>query len=125
MEAHLLSIDKFSKPLVHDKSNANYIHLMYLLLLEKGKFQSHPNMGVGIKERYKFKTDTDELLSLREDIRSQIEKYLPNLQFVNVGLNFRDNILGIIIEASDGLYTLSYDIQKEIMDVGSKDVLKI
>ena len=65
MQAHLLSINDFSMPLVYDKSNAEYINIMYLLYLTKGKYQSHPDMGVGLRERYRFALDDTLLYALR------------------------------------------------------------
>ena len=64
MEAHVLSLNKFSRPLVLDKTDANYMHIIYLIMLNKGKYQSHPDMGVGIRERYKFDNDKEFMVKI-------------------------------------------------------------
>jgi len=126
MEAHLLSLNNFNMPRVLDKSNANYMHIVYLLLLDKGTFQSHPNMGVGLRSEYRYNNDENMLDQLREEIREQITTYLPQVEYVmNVTVGFAgpDHVLGIVIEVSDGAYVISYDQENDDINVGSSSVL--
>ena len=123
MQAHLLSINDFSMPLVYDKSNAEYINIMYLLYLTKGKYQSHPDMGVGLRERYRFALDDTLLYALREDVKKQIQQYLPQINVIQVETVIQNNILGIIISTASGAYVLTYDKENDVMDVGSKYIL--
>lgn len=124
MEAHLLSLNKFSKPKVLSAADASYVNIIYLILTSKGKYQSHPNMGVGLRERYRFNNGTDFLIDLQADIKSQIEQYLPELELIDVSLSMRDHVLGIIIDTTNGSYVLAYDTDKETMDAAATYVLE-
>ena len=77
MKEHVLSINDFNMPKVFDENDSNYVLLIRLILLEPGKFQSHPTMGIGIKSRYRFNNNEDFMDSLRSDLRNQINKFLP------------------------------------------------
>ena len=123
MQAHLLSINDFSMPLVYDKSNAEYINIMYLLYLTKGKYQSHPDMGVGLRERYRYNNDENLLTNLRNDIRDQLERFLPEVATVEIGLTVKNHILGIIIDTSDGTYVIAYDSEKNDVEAAATYVL--
>lgn len=123
MEAHVLSLNEFSKPLVLDKTNAVYTHIIYLLLCSKGQFQSHPNMGVGLRERYRYNTDENFLSNLKTDIRNQMEQYLPEVAALDIGLTVKDHVLGIIIDTSDGTYVMAYDSNKNDIEAAATYVL--
>lgn len=124
MEAHLLSLDNFSKPKVLEASNAAYVNIIYLLLLSKGKYQSHPDMGVGLRERYRYNNDINFLSTLQSDIKNQISQYLPELSIVDVSVNMRsDHILGIIIDTNDGSYVMAYDSKSEKIDAAASYIL--
>lgn len=123
MEAHLLSLNDFYKPKVLSAADAGYMHIIYLILLSKGKYQSHPDMGVGIRERYRYSNSDSLLIDLENDIKNQIEKYLPELQLINISLNIRNNVLGIIIDTTTGAYVLAYDRNKDTMDAAATYIL--
>ena len=124
MEAHLLSLNNFSKPKVLDKSNAAYVNLIYLILLTKGKYQSHPDMGVGLRERYRFNNDSNFLSNLQTDIKNQVAQYLPELTMVDVSVSMKsDHILGIIIDTTEGSYVMAYDSNTEKIDAAASYVL--
>lgn len=124
MQAHLLSTNAFSMPKVFNKSEAAYIHLIYLIYLEPGKFQSHPSMGVGIISKYRFNNDDNMLQQLQSDIKYQIETFLPELQTTDVAVGLLDNkSIGIIINTSTGTYSLAYDRETNEMDAGAIYVL--
>lgn len=122
MQAHLLSLNKFNMPKVIDGSDANYVHIVYLLLLEPGTFQSHPDMGIGLRH-YRF-VNNDPLPDLRSQIAHQINNYLPELANTDITLTLgKDHILGIVINTTEGAYALAYNSEKDIMDVGAVYVL--
>lgn len=123
MEAHLLSLNSFKRPRVLSADDAAYTKIIYLILLTKGKYQSHPDMGVGIRERYRHSNDTDLLMKLRQDIRDQIERYLPEIQIIDVSLKVEDHILGIIIDTTNGTYVLAYNSNTEGLEAGASYVL--
>lgn len=124
MEAHLLSLNNFSKPKVLEASNADYANLIYLLLLTKGKYQSHPDMGVGLREKYRYDNDSEVLVNLQSDIKNQVLQYLPDLSMIDVSVSMRsDHILGIIIDTTDGSYVMAYDSNKGTIDAAATYVL--
>lgn len=125
MEAHLLSLNSFSRPKVLEASNAAYVNIIYLLLLSKGTYQSHPDMGVGLRERYRFNTDQDFLNSLQSDIKNQIDQYLPDIGAVDITVSMRsDHILGIIIDTTDGSYVMAYHTNSGKVDAAATYILE-
>ena len=124
MEAHVLTLNDFNRPKVYTDADSAYMHIVYLLLLEPGKFQSHPNMGIGLRSRYRHNNETDFLYTLRDDISTQIQAYLPELTLIDVTVSIlADHVLGIVIDTSTGSYTLAYDDDENVMTAGATYVL--
>lgn len=123
MKEHVLSLNDFNMPKVFDSSEANYILIVRLILLEPGTFQSHPKMGVGIKSRYRYNNDENFLTQLQNDISNQINSYLPSLAMTNIILTNKANKLGIIIDTSDGVYALAYDANTNKIETAASYVL--
>ena len=124
MEAHLLSLNDFGMPKVYSGTSAMYTKLIYLILLEKGKVQSHPDMGVGIKSRYRFNNTENLLQILQQDISNQIETYLPELTTVDIRLIMKREVLGILIDTSDGVYTIAYNPSSEVLEAPASYMLE-
>lgn len=126
MQAHLLSLNDFRMPLVYTKNaQASFIHLVYLILLDKGKFPTHPDMGVGVRSRYRFKHDEGTLNELRQDIADQIATYLPDLSGVEVSVNIsKTHILGIVVRATEGIFTLAYDTETDKVNAPAEYLLE-
>lgn len=112
MEVHTLSLNDFNRPKVLTGNDAAYVAIIHLIYLEKGKFQSHPDMGVGIRSRYRFNSEENILDELQQDIRKQIEQYLPELGGTGVICEEIDQGLIVITINTDngGVYILEYDI---------------
>ena len=108
MKEHVLSLNDFGMPKVFDADDAMYVMIIRILLLEPGTFQSHPEMGVGIRSRYRYKSGEDILISLQNDIINQINKYLPELTAVDVTLTMQGQVLGIIINTNNAFSKLFY-----------------
>ena len=123
MEAHVLSLNDFNMPKVFNASDSAYVHIIQLILLEPGKYQSHPNMGVGIRSKYKYNNDTNFLIDLKSDITNQITNYLPELTDVSVSLAHNNHVLGIIIDTSTGTYVVAYNSVTDTMDAAATYVL--
>lgn len=124
MEAHLLAKNSFGMPRVLSDGDADYMHIVYLLLLEPGTFQSHPNMGVGIR-RYRFINDDDILDTIQTNIRKQMEAYLPSIDVSTVTLSImEDKTLGIAINTENGIYALTYNPDTNNIDVGTTYILE-
>ena len=123
MEAHVLSLNDFNMPKVFDASDSAYIHIIQLILLEPGKYQSHPNMGVGIKSRYRHNNEDNFLINLKSDITNQIMTYLPELTDVSVSITHNNHILGFIIDTTTGTYVVAYNSVTDTMEAAATYVL--
>ena len=123
MKEHVLSLNDFGMPKVFDESDAAYVLIIRLLLLEPGKFQSHPKMGVGIRSRYRYNNDENFLVSLQNDINKQINKYLPELVATDVTVTKKGTTLGIIINTAEGAYVVSYDAITNTMQASATHIL--
>ena len=73
MKEHVLSLNNFGMPKVFNDNDSAYVLIIRLILLEPGKFQSHPDMGVGIRSRYRFNNEENFLMNLQNDIKKQID----------------------------------------------------
>ena len=80
-------------------------------------------MGIGLKSRYRYKSGEDILITLQNDINNQINKYLPELTATDVTLTMQGQVLGIIIDTSDGAYVISYDTTTDVMKAAATNVL--
>ena len=123
MKEHVLILNDFNMPKVFNESDSAYVLIIRLLLLEPGKFQSHPEMGVGIRSRYRFNNDENFLMNLQNDIKKQIDKYLPELSATDVTITSNNKVLGIIINTADGAYVVSYDTTTDVMQAAATHVL--
>lgn len=123
MEAHVLSLNDFNMPKVFSESDSAYVHIIQLILLEPGTYQSHPKMGVGIRSRYRYNNEDNFLIDLKSDITNQINTYLPELTDVTVTLTHNDHILGIIIDTTTGTYVVAYNSLTDTMDAPATYVL--
>ena len=123
MKEPVLSLNAFNMPKVFDEVGSTYLLIIRLILLEPGTFQSHPNMGVGIKSRYRYNNDDNFMINLKNDISSQISTYLPELQYTDITLTNKNNRLGLIITTNDGSYVLAYDNESNSVDPGASYVL--
>lgn len=124
-----LGTDDLGLPKVRDMSkietgvmNSAILCIIRLILIEKGTYPDHPDMGVGIRSRYRFAFES-ELTSLQEDIETQISTYLPEVSPVTVKValeNDRNDILknkikiSIIIDETE--YLLSYDVTSNTLE---------
>lgn len=79
-----LSINKIQQPKVYENLEALQLQIKKLLLMEKGTYESVPNMGVGIRNyRYKYNEESE---ALKEEIQQQISTYLPYFTLVEVDI---------------------------------------
>ena len=123
MKEHVLSLNDFNMPKVFNESDSAYVLIIRLLLLEPGKFQSHPEMGVGIRSRYRFNNEENFLMNLQNDIKKQIDKYLPELSATDVIVTNNNKVLGIIINTAEGAYVVSYNTTTNVMEAAANHVL--
>ena len=116
MDAHVMALNEFNMPKVFKDLTGNYMHVIYLILLDKGKFQSHPDMGVGLRSRYRF---TNAIEALKDDITEQMATYLPDIKNVSVDVSLTDDhILGIIVSSEEASYVLAYNTLDDTVTIG-------
>jgi hypothetical protein len=110
----VLSVDNFNKPKQLTDYEAVGTFIMRIILQEKGSIQCHPDMGVGIRSRYRY-ASSDKLSDLKYDIKSQIETYLPNFQVVDVTTTLNNKKLDIEVESDSTLFRFRYDYTTDDM----------
>lgn len=123
IKEYLLGLDDLQQPKMIDMSiissgvlNSAVLLIARLILMKKGTYPDHPDLGIDIRARYKFSFDT-ELLTLQEEIQNQLNIYLPELNYAQVRVLFEkyeDKPCVIIsINISQTIYNLFYSIDKQ------------
>jgi hypothetical protein len=114
VKEYLQSTDNFNKPLVVYDKDAIYILLVKLALLRPGTYQTHPDMGLGLMEnyRYSFAEDVDKL---QTDFKSQIETYLPFLNLVSISADVVDHTLALRVNIDNTLYSIELDTETKTL----------
>lgn len=106
-------VDKFDKPLIYKNDKAVKSLLTKLILLNPGTFPSHPNMGVGLVERYQYSTEESKA-NLKSDIKTQIDKYLPpNFNGAIVEVEYYNKNIYISITIDDRMFQMFYDTNSD------------
>ena len=123
MKEHVLSLNNFGMPKVFNDNDTAYVLIIRLILLEPIKYQTHPYMGVGILSRYRFNNEDNFLMNLQNDIKKQIDKYLPELSATDVIVTNNNKVLGIIINTAEGAYVVSYNTTTNVMEAAANHVL--
>ena len=108
---YLLSINEFVKPKVLKDAQATYTSIIRLFLLEPGTNQTHPEMGIGIRSRYRY-SDTADVAALRQETKTQIQTYLPNLLTTDIQIKTYGTTLAIFITTEDeSVYAIGYNTE--------------
>lgn len=108
---YLLSINEFIQPKVLKKDQAAYTDIIRLFLLDPGTNQTHPEMGIGIRSRYRF-SDTADIYTLQQEVKDQMKIYLPNLLTMDVQIETYGTTLAIFITSEDdNVYALGYNTE--------------
>lgn len=108
---HLLSINEFVQPKVLKGESAAFADILRLFLLEPGTNQTHPDMGIGIRSRYRF-SDASEIGTLRQEVQKQIQTYLPELLIMDIEIEtFGDTLAIFITSKDDSVYAVSYNTE--------------
>lgn len=106
---YLLSINEFIQPKVLKRDQAAYTDIIRLFLLDPGTNQTHPEMGIGIRSRYRF-SDTADISKLQQEAKDQMKTYLPNLLTMDVQVEAYGTTIAIFITSeSDDIYALGYN----------------
>ena len=62
-------------------------------------------------------------MNLQNDIKKQIDKYLPELSATDVIVTNNNKVLGIIINTAEGAYVVSYNTTTNVMEAAANHVL--
>lgn len=112
IKEYSLSVNDFNEPKVYEKAKALMMILTRLILLEPGLFQSHPDMGVGLVTRYRYRVDDGSLAAdLQARIQSQIDTYLPFLSGVQVAVMIKNKAFAISITIDSTIFGILYNTE--------------
>ena len=108
---YTLSVNEFMQPKVLKGDQAAYTDIIRLFLLDPGTNQTHPEMGIGIRSRYRF-SDTSQISALREEAKLQMQTYLPNLLTMDVQIETYGSTLAIFITSeNETIYGIGYNTE--------------
>lgn len=106
---YLMSVNEFVQPKVLKGQQAAYTDIIRLFLLEPGTNQTHPDMGIGIRTRYRF-SDTSAISTLKSEVKTQMNLYLPSLMVMDVQIQTFGTTLAIFISSKDDeVYGIGYN----------------
>lgn len=108
---YLLSTNEFNNPKKLKDKDAIGTLLVRLILLEPGTYRSHPEMGIGLRSKYRYAMQ-DEVPNIQTNIEEQIRIYLPMYEPVDVKVSLSpDKELIIDINIDGTLY--KYETEKQ------------
>ena len=101
---YLLTTDEFNNPKVLYGRDAISQLLVHLIMLEPGTYAARPKMGIGLVSGYRGMIE-DDLNKLRNEIKNQIETYLPEFTGCRVDVSLdKDKKLTLDIVIDGTLY---------------------
>lgn len=115
MKEYLLNTDKFKRPEVVKDKDAIYILLVRLALMEKGEYQTMPDMGLGLRSRYRY-SYAEDVGKLVTDYEDQINTYLPDLSNVKVKAKVQDHTLYIEVAVGDTVYPVYFNTETKTLE---------
>jgi hypothetical protein len=115
---YLISVNKLNEPVVEKDQRAIALLLLRLILLDPGSDPLHPDMGVGIR---KFRFSVNTLNDLKDRVKKQIERYLPDFIASDVNIVINSNkTCNIEITIDDTIYT--YDSNSAPVAISLEDI---
>jgi hypothetical protein len=123
----LLSINNFNKPATVGGDYAVVLLILRLIIMEPGSSIFQPEMGIGIKTRYRHVLE-DQLSELDTEIKDQISKYLPvEAQTAEVYCSLqkdpkssaKDKIFLLTIKYGDQIYPVNMNELSTVNDLQS------
>lgn len=105
---YTMGLNDLNQPREYHGTDAINLFLMRLILVNPGTFPEHPDLGVGLVANYRYITK-DKLDELKDKIKEQITKYLPQYSGVEVNLILQGKTLFISITIDDTIYQFKSD----------------
>lgn len=124
---YLLGIDDLNRPKEIDMSiikpgemNSCMLMIIRMILMRKGTIPDLPDLGIGIRERYRFAFES-ELSDLEYEINQQIQTYLPEFLASEVTVNMQTGETDgpkvvIDITINETQYELVYNISTNTLE---------
>ena len=96
---YLMSIDKKKTPKRVTGEDADKLLITRLILMEPGLYETHPEMGVGLVSKYRYKDIDSIKANLPSAIKEQINTYLPHIidPQITIDYAFKNNMNCILI----------------------------
>jgi|GEM_PF-3379245 len=90
----LLQVDVFSRPEYRSDLESLAQVIQNIIIIEKGTYPNQPELGVGIKN-YLFEIiDGRTIVTLEENIKDQVYRFIPNDKAVEISVSLLPNQLG-------------------------------
>ncbi len=112
---YLLETDKFKRPKIVKDKDAIYILLVRLALLEKNTYQTKPDMGLGLRSRYRY-SYAEDVGKLISDYEDQINTYLPAFRGVKVNATVKEHTLFIEVTIGDTVYPIYFNTETKTLE---------
>lgn len=100
MNEYVLGCNKKQEAKVFSGIEGDKLNVVRLILLEPGTYPTHPRMGVGLVSKYRYKDCESIKATLANDIRLQLQQYMPHLidPKVNVAIIHGDSVHENIVQ---------------------------
>lgn len=103
---HLLSTDDYNKPHTIKDKDALAVLIIRLLIMHPGTNPLHPEMGIGLIERYRY-CSSDDIPTLNTEIEEQMRQFLPDFRFTKVECSTVNGSINVSIAIDDTLYSFT------------------
>lgn len=113
LKEYTLRTDNFQRPKILKDQDAIYTLLVKLALLVPGTYETHPEMGLGLFENYRYSDDAD---LIRTNFKKQIQTYLPALNTVEVLTAIKDNHLILQVQIDETVYPISVNTDTNTLE---------
>ena len=103
---HLIATDVYKRPFTIKDKDALAVLIIRLLIMHPGTNPLHPEMGIGLVERYRY-CSADDISTLNSEIEEQMKQFLPNFRYTNVECTMVDKYIDINIAIDDTLFSFT------------------
>lgn len=79
MKEWTLDIDNKQQPKVYEGLNGDRLMIYRLIMLEPGTYPTHPELGVGLVSKYRYRNEDEIKTTLASNIEAQIRTYMPHV----------------------------------------------
>lgn len=109
VKEYMLTTDEYTQPKIVTDKDAIAVLLLRLLLMVPGDNPDHPEMGVDVMGRYRYSYKSD-LTKLNNEIRYQMDTYLPSFNTIDIECTKIDDYIKISINIDNTLFNFTTDV---------------